>query len=919
MNCRKSILSAAIVAGLGFAAQAYAQEAETTQANETQTATELDTITVIGIRGSVEKSLDLKRDADSHVEVVTAEDIGKLSAKNVADTLRQLPGVNIGSSSADEGGFDEADRVSLRGTNPSLTQTLINGHSIASGDWFVMSQYQTIGRSVSYSLFPSEIVSQVVVNKTSEAKLVEGGTAGSVNIITRKPLDFADKLTIAGSVGSVYSDLADDSKPQMDALLNWRNDAGTLGIMVQGFSEQRSLRRDGQEIFNWQQISADSATAASNPDLAGVYYPGLVGSTLFEQKRERKGGSLSIQVKPTDNLSLSLNGFYSKLKASNFNRNYMLWGSNFIESQAPDSYTVENGVLTSATWSGTNTYGVYDQISRPGSSADSQYLTLDADWAATDSLNVRFQAGTTKGHGKTDSETGFETNTSADGASYNLNGASTPISWSLDNATTSGFGWAWGNTDVEVVDKEDWFSADASWFSDGGILSSIDFGIRYSEHTRDIPRWTSAGPGCSDGTTPAESGLDWSQPFPYCAEGYSSLYDPSLWPSSVGSYPDDYGDGLGGEFPTDIWYFNSGDLDALGDLYLYDDAVVRNYFNYVRKVREKTGAAYVQANLAGERWSGNVGLRYVKTDGTINYNQALGSLTEYPEGAVTTSAFGAYLPVVAENNYKRLLPSGNLKFEVTDDLVARFAASQTLTRPDYSALAGTLTLTDLTHTGEGGNPDLKPIYSTNLDASLEWYFAPRALLSFSVFSMDLRNYVDYATQDEELKDMTASESSGTDVYAIYAVTRPRNTDAKVKGLELGYEQPIGEYFGIMANYTYVDGETEDGGPVSGTSENTYNLSGYFENKRFNARINYSYRSSYYAGVTRGDNFYQDDFATVSASLGYKVNDNLSITLDGLNLNDPTLKYYNDIAGVGHLPLRFYKNGRQYYLNLRFKF
>ncbi|HMM24867.1 MAG TPA: TonB-dependent receptor plug domain-containing protein, partial [Pseudoxanthomonas mexicana] len=147
MTYRRSILSAAIVTCLGVAVQAHAQDAQPTGTQ----ATDLDTVVVTGIRGSIEKALDAKRDAATHVEVVTAEDIGKLPAKNVADTLRQLPGVNIASSSASEGGFDEADRVSLRGTNPSLTQTLVNGHTIGTGDWFVLSQVGNVGRSVSYS------------------------------------------------------------------------------------------------------------------------------------------------------------------------------------------------------------------------------------------------------------------------------------------------------------------------------------------------------------------------------------------------------------------------------------------------------------------------------------------------------------------------------------------------------------------------------------------------------------------------------------------------------------------------------------------------------------------------------------------------------------------------------------------------
>ncbi|HEX5661908.1 MAG TPA: TonB-dependent receptor plug domain-containing protein, partial [Xanthomonadaceae bacterium] len=229
MTYRTSVLSAAIVACLGLSTPVRAQEsaaqpvAGDAQTADEQDVEELDAITVVGIRGSVEKSLDSKRNADSHVEVVTAEDIGKLPAKNVADTLQRLPGVNISSSSATEGGFDESDRISLRGTSPSLTQTLVNGHTVGTGDWFVLSQVQTVGRSVSYSLLPSEIVSQVVVHKSSQAKLTEGGSAGSVDIITRRPLQFADEITAEAMIGGVYADLPGETDPQFNGLFNWRN------------------------------------------------------------------------------------------------------------------------------------------------------------------------------------------------------------------------------------------------------------------------------------------------------------------------------------------------------------------------------------------------------------------------------------------------------------------------------------------------------------------------------------------------------------------------------------------------------------------------------------------------------------------------------------------------------------------------
>src|SRR5882672_11194916 len=202
----------------------------------------LEEVVVSGIRYSEQQSLEAKRNSDSHVEVITAEDIGKMPDKNVADSLARVTGVTTSSASANEGGFDENDRISMRGTNPSLTQTLINGHNVASGDWFVLNQIQQVGRSVSYTLLPSELVNTIVVRKSSEASLVEGGVAGSVDIVTRKPLEFKNDLTLQGSAGVVSANLPSKTDGQYSALFNWKNGGGTFGVMVQGFWESRHLR-----------------------------------------------------------------------------------------------------------------------------------------------------------------------------------------------------------------------------------------------------------------------------------------------------------------------------------------------------------------------------------------------------------------------------------------------------------------------------------------------------------------------------------------------------------------------------------------------------------------------------------------------------------------------------------------------------
>src|SRR5210317_764663 len=258
MKLKKStVLSAAIAIAL-FANVDMVWSQDAVPENENNEGV-LEEVIVTGIRGSLQRSLDAKRDSESHVDVISSEDIGKMPDRNIADSLQRVPGVTISAASANEGAFDENDRVSMRGTSPSYTQTLINGHNIASGDWFVLNQTGTVGRSVSYSLLPSELVEQIIVRKAYEAKLVEGGITGSVNIITHSPLHFDSGFTFNGNAGLVYADLPEKTDPQLSGLVNWKNEAATVGIMVQAFGHKRHLRRDGQEILGYNVIAGGDA------------------------------------------------------------------------------------------------------------------------------------------------------------------------------------------------------------------------------------------------------------------------------------------------------------------------------------------------------------------------------------------------------------------------------------------------------------------------------------------------------------------------------------------------------------------------------------------------------------------------------------------------------------------------------------
>lgn len=905
---------------------------------------QLQEVVITGIRAALEESLTVKKKSTDVVDVVTAEDIGKMPDKNIADSLSHVPGVTVSSAGANEGGFDENDRVSLRGTGPSLTQTLIDGHNVASGDWFVLNQTGTVGRSVSYTLLPSELVSRVVVQKSSEADLVEGGVAGTVNIVTRKPLDdFNKEFTVQASAGAVYSDLPSKSAPQFSALLSWRNADSTFGIMGQGFYEDRYLRRDGTEILGYDQIAPGSAIATADPNLTNVWYPHLIGSALFTQERKRTGGLLNVQLKPSDAMDFDLSGFYAKLEAPDYNRNYLQWDTHFINfgaGQAPNAgYTVTNNTLTSASFTGVpgTLYGIYDQISRPDESATSAFVNLDGHFKLADNWKLEGQLGWSEGHGKTPTQNVSETAPGPGaGAFWTLNGTTRPPDWGLPgvnyaqpfppgNPGALPFGWIFGGQDIDTIDKETWAKLDATWdMSSSGAWQDLKFGARYSKHDRSSIGSIAQGPTFAG--PPNGGGVD-----------------PANYPMTYSNYPSNYTT-FGSNIPTGIWYWTPAQLATYnGPGMVQRGLVPRAYPPQWFALSEPDESLYVQADFKGDQWSANIGVRYVRTtEDTITYIPLSCSASIPPSAnpcpantpnLVTGSLFGAFAGVPVGVSYDNVLPSWNFRYQFSPELVGHLAAAQTMTRPDYSALSTGTSLTPPanypgTGSGSGSNPYLKPIVSSNFDATLEWYFAPRSLLSGSLFVMDLQNYIGYgsATVYYPTSGSAASGFPPGIVSVPYNLTVPINTTGRAQGIELTYQQAFGD-FGVNLNYTYTDAKqtsdvqpNPDGTPgdsrLVGASKNVYNVGGYYETAHFSARVSYNFRSAFYSGLDRSTAFSQDDTSDLTASLAYLFNDNVSLTLDGMNLNNPTLKYY---ALNTDQPRAFYKSGRQYYLTLRAKF
>lgn len=872
-----AIAAAVMILAMGTALQAQAQAQQTDTPQEGG----MQTVVVTGVRAALEQSLRQKRNADSVVEVVTAEDIGKMPDKNVADAIQRLPGVNTQSSAGGEGGFGENDRVSLRGTSPSLQQTLFNGHAISTGDWFLLNQIGgNVGRSSSFSLLPSELVGSIVVQKSATADLVEGGVSGAINVITRRPLDFRQPLTFEASAQANYNDLSSKTEPHVSALVAMKNEAGTAGFLLQGFSEKAAVRRDGQEILGYTPISATSAAAVANPALAGVLVPTFIGASLFEQTKKRSGGAFDVEFRPSRGVSFDVNGFYSELKAGHQNTNWLAAPANSINTanQIPQNPVVRNNTLVGAGFAVNN--GEVDNIYRPDAGGESWYLDVNGKFKVNDDLSLSGRLGKTHGVGYDRNDVYYQNNVDG-GMVYALNGLS-PATVSYPGGNTAAPGstaWA-GGGEAQSVDQEKYAQVDGEWRLRDGMFSALRFGARVTDHERSAehPLETRPGP------------LGFSNPGP-------------AWSGQM--YPSDFANDLGGNLSSNYFKYDGAALGAWGAVpgnRLLDYTLRHNWMDEFR-VGEKTAALYGMLEAGGDGWSGNIGLRAVQTKQTTVVNLPGGP------NPVTGSAFGPYTPTTFKRTYRDYLPSANVKFDVRPDLVVRAAVAKTMARPDYSALGGSVSLNDDALSGSGGNVNLDPVRSTNFDVSAEWYYAPKAALSAGLFYMDLRSIVAQGTSTGTYYNNKRSAP------AEYQITSPFNTGGKNKGIELSWQQPLYDNFGFLANYTWADGELDDGGELLNSSKRTYNLTGYFENERFSARLAYSFRSAYKAGVDRGASQHVDDMPSLAASVNVKLTEQLTLTFDALNLTNETIKMY---AENKERPRAFYANGRTFFLGLRGK-
>ena len=851
-------------------------------------------IVVRGIRDAQEASLDLKRNAAGFVDAISAEDIGKLPDQNIAEALQRITGVAI------QRGRGEGDFVSIRGLGPEFVRSTVNGRTVISATEAFNNTLSggdrvSTGRETNFDSLPSEVISTLEVIKSAGAEHVEGGIGGIVNVKTARPLDLGDKLSF--SVESTYRDFNEETDPNVSG--TWSIDNGDFGALFSVAYSERSIRDDRAESFGYIRSTGLGIRYDVNGDGDGddegdgaVRIPLSQHLNNFTEDRERVTGLATFQWRPDENTEWVLDILHSQ-RDINTLEHQALWitnGGAAITDHAATTVNADGSVidpnLVARTAVGeqfatrfshlfnfffvaTNNTVTEDQITDIGleynkSVGDWNYksilsfvsaeadLTLPTTSGRADFTGVSFDAvfDTSSGRQAVTVPNGAELNAFlANPANYDTGGIS------LNTRT---------NEDQEIA-----LQFDAEREIDNGLFSALKMGARIRQRDKELDsRFNQNG---------ARNG---AFPFTTSPLVQTSFVDDFLGGDHVGL---DVSSALFNTIASaDVFFTAQGGPPDLA----FESAAAY-------EIAERTLAAYIQldidASIGDVAVVGNIGARVVNTDQDITgFNQPF--FIGVNDGGFDQVFFtGEVSPQDFESSYANFLPSLNLRFELSEELYARVAASKTVTRPTFQDLAPALGINASLITANAGNPNLSPYESTNFDLGLEWYFADASALYATFFVKQLDDFIATVTnQNVVIQGVNFNE-----------VTQPDNRgEGDISGLELGYQQALDNGLGWILNYTFTDSSANVDGvnlPLEGVSEFSYNATLFYENDRFDARLAYSFRDNFL--LLRDAVFdrpiWADAYGQLDLSTSFRVTDNFSVFAEAINLTDEDPRWLSD--------------------------
>lgn len=851
-----------------------------------------DIVVTAHFSDGVERSLDVKRNADSISDAVVAADIGKLPAVNVAEALQRVPGVTI-VREAGEGQF-----ISVRGLGPNFQAVTFNGMPLAYNE-NIRNSGQS-GRQFRLQVLPAQLIDSVVVIKSPTADLVESGVGSTVDIRLAKPLDRGS--FVAASAYGGYEERTDTLNPNGSIAAGWRSADRSFGILGGVSYTKREVQFDRLRL-GWDDAEIEG--------LGTLRVPGDAQPYLELENRERLSAVIDVQWRPASNLEFEIDGLYSKFNNETTERRLTYYIPSQLSRLDLSTAVVEDGRLVAGTIRGARirNYAEYMEQSHENLQLNATMRLDLGGW----NIEPRFSYA----RALSDLDTPIQRvqYRTANGAGGNLtfdfsgdpvgDGRVTSLYSDLDLTDASRMPFeSFAVRPINSKDEDKSFILNVSRDTEFGIgglnFTRVKFGGQFSDRYRDYQRRDRSTTVLRDGVERTGAFLGYQVP--------GNAFDQSIvnrqpwanvdWTLFNQSYV------LAGEF--DGVNPSAYDLEPtaadLQNSYRIDEDILAGY-----------GRVDFESDVGDVPMTGNFGLRYVRTRTDVRGTTV--SAASNGAGGVTTTV----TPVTTKATYAEFLPSANATLRFTDNVQLRLGIARTMTRPSLSELRNSINTNSVTVTSifnEGaaaladpslnltasaGNPNLRPYTSWNFDVSFEWYFSKFGAFTVAAFHKDISDYV---ASDFETRTLAFAVNDGTTLPVDILVSTPTNVgDAKISGIEFGYTNKLPFGLGVTATATFATTKLEldragvglQSAGIQGVSDVSYSITPFFESGPFEFNVSYTYRSDYITDSgalvtslpTPDDvvSYYQKGFGIVDLGASYQIRPNIEAFVQAVNVLD----------------------------------
>lgn len=899
----RHLIAANLIVMTGLTTQALAQESETTA----EDSTEVEIIEVMGsYRGSLAAALNSKRDNSSMVDTILAEDIADFPDTNLAESLQRIPGVAI----TKEAG--EGREITVRGLDATYTRVMINnamGQSLAAGSGGVRTS-----RAFDFNVFASELFNQLDVYKSQSAELEEGSLGATVNLHTARPFSYA-KNTVVLNGQLAYNDQSGEVKPRTSGLFSYKNDDETFGALISFSLAQRFVNNQGADTGRWEDDNFGNCSAcATDADFDRVksaWHPRFPRNADKTHDQDRTGVTTAFQFRPTDTTLITVDGLFANLQSHReepFMQAISLarTGSTGVQETDVAAYTIDaNNTLIAATMDGVD---VRSEAFIADWESDFSQYSISVEQDITDEFRIKAMASTSTSdldnrestviyehYSDNDSRKLLDYADNSSAVTYDFSNMTAPsLSYSFDTTNPANWELSEFRDRVYVASSEsDSLKLDLAYdLSDSltlkGGISSRDYSYQI-EGTRADRAFSSA------------DGLDGTVDNVAC--GITPVVT-----SSMGSV-ENYG--------SQSFFIASQDSFATFQSSDCWPTAIRA--GDTRDVEESVIGIYAQVDfyfeLNGNALRGNAGVRKVDTD-------------------LSSTGINSGQTVSVDHSYSDTLPSMNLAYDLAEDLVLRASWAKVMSRPNLTDLnpGGSVSIFGDPRVSYG-NPFIEPFRATNTDLALEWYFDEGALLSIAYFDKNIESFPSSETTtilwaDTGLPNSLLGSQIDDLIDAEFEVTRRINGGGgNLDGFEIQYQQNLTflpeewmQNLGIISNVTLVDSEVDASGlPLTGQSDRTYNFTLYYEDEKFSTRFAYTYRGDYTTSNNSNANKirYREPAKSLDFAASYQINENLKVTIDGINLTDETVGDYM-APGIGRL-ITEQVTGTQWIMGVSYQF